>query len=253
MGTSRSLLVVLTHPTTPWQEDEYNDWYSNNHLQDVMLSKGFPSANRYRQKHVVVGKLAPYIALYQADHDPEDAQEAYATKNRDLDNGSGTGNDWTLSPGTALSIDWWSYYRKIHEAGSPSPHRDPPPGILLTFSEYDQIFSTAPFEEWSRSYVDAMSECPLIRGATMYKLGLQAGGELPPRYMTVHELAGPIDDYQSLHGRVMDWVTSSSDPRLEYPALGMFGSMAQIKFWGYYDFIISHKASTLQELMASRA
>ncbi len=254
MSTSQSLLVVLTHPTTPMVEDEYNDWYSNNHLQDVMLSKGFPSANRYRQKHVLVGKLPPYVALYQADHTPEDAQEAYATKNRELDNGSGMGNDWTLSPGMALSIDWWSYYRKIHEAGSPSPYPDAPPGILLTFSEYDQIFSSAPFEEWSQRYVDAMSEYPAIRGATTYKLGLQAGGELPPRYMTVYELNGPIENYESVHDQIMDWVASSDDQRLEYPSPGMMGtSMAQVKFWGYYDTIISRHASTLEELMATRA
>ncbi len=235
-------------------EDEYNDWYSNNHIQDVLISKGLPSANRYRQKHVVVGKLAPYVALYQADHSPEDAQEAYATKNRETDNGSGMGNDWTLSPGTSLAIDWWSYYRKIHEAGSPSPYPDAPPGILLTFSEYDQIFSTAAFEEWNRAYVDAINECPAIRGVTTYKLGLQAGGELPPRYMTVHELHRPVDTYESVHRQIMDWMTTSTDSRLAFPPTNRLGApIAQVKFWGYYDLIISHHAFTLKELMATRA
>jgi hypothetical protein len=58
-------LIVQTNPVEG-REDEYNDWYSNTHLGDVLRIPGFTSAQRF--------KVAPgfevahkYVALYNME------------------------------------------------------------------------------------------------------------------------------------------------------------------------------------------
>lgn len=63
-----ALLVVLTEPVEG-REDEYNDWYTGNHLADVLAAAGFKAAQRYK---FVPSKLsrnpaAPYLAIYEVD------------------------------------------------------------------------------------------------------------------------------------------------------------------------------------------
>lgn len=63
-----ALLVVLTEPVEG-REDEYNDWYTNDHLVDVLAAAGFRAAQRYQ---FVPSKLsrnpaAPYLAIYEVD------------------------------------------------------------------------------------------------------------------------------------------------------------------------------------------
>jgi hypothetical protein len=59
-------------------EAEFNDWYDNVHLQDVVAVDGFVSAQRFRVVDVGEGPDRPapahrYLALYEADTDDIDA------------------------------------------------------------------------------------------------------------------------------------------------------------------------------------
>lgn len=65
---AKALLVVLTSPVEG-REDEYNDWYTNDHLDDVLKAAGFAAAQRFS---FVPSKLsrhpvAPYLAIYEVD------------------------------------------------------------------------------------------------------------------------------------------------------------------------------------------
>lgn len=71
-----ALLVVLTEPVEG-SEDEYNDWYTGRHLDDVLAAAGFRSAQRFK---FVPSKLsrrptAPYLAIYEVDADQRDQAE----------------------------------------------------------------------------------------------------------------------------------------------------------------------------------
>lgn len=71
-----ALLVVLTQPVEG-REDEYNDWYTNNHLDDVLAAAGFAAAQRYK---FVPSKLsrhpaAPYLAIYEVDAEHREQAE----------------------------------------------------------------------------------------------------------------------------------------------------------------------------------
>src|SRR3546814_9234869 len=65
--------VVLSNPVTG-REDEYNRWYSERHLADVMAVPGFVSARRYRiaDPKAEVAPEQSYMALYNMrTDDPE--------------------------------------------------------------------------------------------------------------------------------------------------------------------------------------
>jgi hypothetical protein len=60
-------LVVMSNPVAG-REDEYNDWYTNQHLGDVLRIEGFSAARRFE---VSEGHSAPhkYMALYEMETD----------------------------------------------------------------------------------------------------------------------------------------------------------------------------------------
>ncbi|WP_110948843.1 DUF4286 family protein [Pseudomonas bohemica] len=60
--------VVLTNPVQG-QEHEYNHWYDQQHLPDVLAVPGFISARRFRMVHdpMVSTPLWRYLALYEID------------------------------------------------------------------------------------------------------------------------------------------------------------------------------------------
>jgi hypothetical protein len=82
---ARHTFVVFTNPTEG-QEDEYNDWYDNTHLSDVLKVEGFVAAQRF--------KLA----------DTEPAQEFKRSQRRATPVPCSSPNRWTVptpSPSTS--------------------------------------------------------------------------------------------------------------------------------------------------------
>jgi hypothetical protein len=64
--------VVLSNPTTPGQEAEYNEWYNKIHIPDVLNVPGFVAAQRFKVADAQLGDGSPahrYLALYEIDTD----------------------------------------------------------------------------------------------------------------------------------------------------------------------------------------
>ncbi len=64
--------VVLSNPTTPGQEAEYNEWYNRIHIPDVLNVPGFVAAQRFKlaDTQFADGKPAHrYLALYEIETD----------------------------------------------------------------------------------------------------------------------------------------------------------------------------------------
>jgi hypothetical protein len=64
--------VVMSNPTTPGQEAEYNDWYNKIHIPDVLNVPGFVAAQRFKlaETQFADGKPAHrYLALYEIETD----------------------------------------------------------------------------------------------------------------------------------------------------------------------------------------
>jgi len=66
----RYKMVVMTEPLAG-REDEYNEWYQNVHLRDVVAVPGVRSARRYRLRMGVMPdpKPLPYLAIYDIESD----------------------------------------------------------------------------------------------------------------------------------------------------------------------------------------
>ncbi len=78
---TKAILVVSSHPSAPDREDEYNDWYTDVHLQDIVDLPGFGVATRYQivdvQANEDVEPLSrKYLAIYELDTDDVEAAAA---------------------------------------------------------------------------------------------------------------------------------------------------------------------------------
>ena len=63
--------VVLTNPTSG-KEAEYNKWYNEQHIPDVLNVPGFVAAQRFRLADAQMSDKAPahrYLALYEIETD----------------------------------------------------------------------------------------------------------------------------------------------------------------------------------------
>jgi hypothetical protein len=72
----RHLFVVLTEPTEG-MEDEFNDWYTNQHLSDVLKLEDYKSAQRFRfvpQSEDDL-PLRRYLAVYETETDDVQATQ----------------------------------------------------------------------------------------------------------------------------------------------------------------------------------
>lgn len=77
----RSLMLVFSSATSPEQEAEYNEWYTNKHLKDVVALPGIVGATRYKlEKKVgldgIPASTAEYLAIYEVEGDTVEAMEA---------------------------------------------------------------------------------------------------------------------------------------------------------------------------------
>src|SRR3546814_16340103 len=76
-GKERLLYIVLTN-ATPGDDEQFNDWYTNTHIPDVLALPGFVAAQRFRP--VDNPALRPYPFRYLAISDvlAGQAEEAFA-------------------------------------------------------------------------------------------------------------------------------------------------------------------------------
>lgn len=74
MGTS--WLVVFTNPVEG-REDEYNEWYTGRHLDDVLAAAGFSAAQRFKWVPSKLSRNAPhnYMAIYEIDDEHREQAE----------------------------------------------------------------------------------------------------------------------------------------------------------------------------------
>jgi hypothetical protein len=81
-------------------EDDYNDWYSNVHLPEVINTDGFVAAQRFQSTGVGDVPDHQYLAIYEIQGDPEAAAAAlYA----------GTASRTPTSEGLARPVTVWWY------------------------------------------------------------------------------------------------------------------------------------------------
>ena len=63
------ILVVRTNCNDESREDEFNEWYDNVHVADVMGTLGFIKANRYVSPEWSSYDSGKYLAIYEVETD----------------------------------------------------------------------------------------------------------------------------------------------------------------------------------------
>jgi hypothetical protein len=110
----RGVLIALTNPVAG-KEAEYNDWYNNVHLADLMKMPGVVGAKRYKiatGQHVAAGTPWKYLATY--DLECEDLNTvAQELKRRRGPTGHGTA-EMAISPALDEKREAW-FFEEIFE------------------------------------------------------------------------------------------------------------------------------------------
>ena len=88
----RWLNMVETNCVDASREEEFNDWYNNIHLPDVLETPGFVTARRYSQKEFRDGR-GKYLALYEIETDDIDKTIALRREKRDRERAQGRYRD----------------------------------------------------------------------------------------------------------------------------------------------------------------
>jgi hypothetical protein len=125
---SRHLLLTFSNPAGG-REDEFNDWYTHTHLDEVLAAvPGFKSAQRFRLEPGtrMTGDTpdAPYryLALYEVEGDALQEVDAalYDLARGERDRALAEGREPPLTVSTAMDRDmrtWW--FTSISEERTP--------------------------------------------------------------------------------------------------------------------------------------
>lgn len=80
----RAIMLAFTEPQDPSQDDDYNNWYDNKHLHDVVNVPGVVSATRYKLAQGI--ELLPgaqgvpqrYLAIYEIEGETHEDMVKFA-------------------------------------------------------------------------------------------------------------------------------------------------------------------------------
>lgn len=73
----RGVLVVQSAPVDPDHDDEFNRWYDDEHLPDILDIPGFVGARRFELTSQRSGTAVPqYLTIYELDSDDLEATVA---------------------------------------------------------------------------------------------------------------------------------------------------------------------------------
>jgi hypothetical protein len=66
---TKAVMIVFSHPASADVEDEYNAWYSDTHINDVLAIPGVTDAVRYRrgESGASPAEAAPYMTVIHID------------------------------------------------------------------------------------------------------------------------------------------------------------------------------------------
>ena len=66
---AKAIVLVFTNCADPARESEFNEWYNNTHIPDILQAEGFVAATRYQ----LLGEPGPgqgkFLAVYEVEAD----------------------------------------------------------------------------------------------------------------------------------------------------------------------------------------
>lgn len=129
----------------PAREDEYNDWYDNIHVPDILATPGFIRARRYVHKELRDGR-GKYMALYEIEtSDIEKTMKLRVEKRTEEQRQGRAGTD---RPNLSFSLWRDVLFRQCFEATAPQ-NSTSPTGKWLNFVEQNcDPLREAEYHDW---------------------------------------------------------------------------------------------------------
>lgn len=191
---AKRMLIVLTNPVSEDAEATYNDWYTNQHLPDVLKIEGVCSAIRYKAREDQIGAVQPkfrYAAIYELDTD--DVQ--YVAD--EIMRRAGT-PEMPVDP--AMSTDRWRYFYEPVTALGPEQCAD---DLFMVFTR-----PVAGREDEFNRWYDAVHivdvlKVPGIESGVRYRATAAQMATEPPEhpYVALYQLG--TDDVAALGKDIM--------------------------------------------------
>lgn len=197
---TETLMVVLSHPQDPAREAEFNEWYTGNHVPDVLNAPNFVEATRYKLAVKSIGDVPQYLALYYVDQkDVKVADEelmkflgAPNAKRMPMPGPTGDAEGVEVEGGRVtpglVAVDSWSFFRKTLEVGHISASPDSAAkALLVTMTGPAKDAAEDELNTWYDAHVDDIITTPGITGGARYERVTVKAGEIAP-YFAIYEL-----------------------------------------------------------------
>jgi hypothetical protein len=97
------LFLIESNCTSPEREREFNEWYDRIHIPDLLGTKLFHAAHRFRSLAGQEG--GTYLAIYETSGDPLEAVEGFASNHRPKLKAAGRLSD-------IIDITWRGIYQR---------------------------------------------------------------------------------------------------------------------------------------------
>ncbi len=78
---ARYMFVTYTDCADPSREDEFNEWYNNIHVPDMLETPGMISATRWKNIFPIGNNRRRYVALYEFETDDIEKFDATLREN----------------------------------------------------------------------------------------------------------------------------------------------------------------------------
>ena len=175
----KGILIALTNCTDPQQEADFNRWYDQMHLKDVVESGAVTHPLRFRNIQETLGPGEPrYLALYESDWEDQKAAYEAIARNRDRLTQAGRMHP-TLD--SVLSAQYCGIGPEARSSRSEARVA----GLLMVTCECKDPEQELDFNEWyNHVHLPEILDTGVFHTAYRYHLVTPPGH---PRYLALYE------------------------------------------------------------------
>ena len=198
----KAVLIVLTNPSSPDVDVEYNDWYTNTHVPEGLAVPGYTRVTRYKAFDGWDPFPQKYLSLHELDVESVDDIRAVRDAHHQFvaDGRVGRARDGVMD--RALSRGW--YYLAIEpEQHSPVTPSQQPNSVFVTYNQPKTPADAAEYNRWYRDvHLPDVLSCPGFIRAQRFRITDVAMIDQPwvtnLEYLNIYEhAAANVDDYNA--------------------------------------------------------
>jgi hypothetical protein len=237
---SDTLMIILSHPQEAAREDEFNEWYTGNHVPDVLHAPDYRDAIRCKKALTVAGDVPPYLALYHVDNDDVAAVDKALMEH--LTTPEPTRLEMPPSAeaadGNLVQLDVWAYFTKRLEVGcNDASPQNAPKAVLATMTGPAEGIPVQELNTWYDAHVTDIVATPGIRGGARYDRVKVRQGTIAP-YFAFYDL--DTDDVEQVAADLAK--TLAVCPSGPIPASADGQPWLQVDGFAYFTLMSAHTA-----------